>query len=332
MTTRNNLIILIVFLISFLGIYLVLSRVNLPNNLITPEKLVKSNLQVKSIDTMKFSRDLAREKSKDPSFDKVIDTQVYAIAQTGATHVAIGTPYDEEFMPFMRKWVKTARKYGLKVWFRGNLSGWEGWFGYSKIDTSTAISLTEQFILRSDDLFEDGDIFSPCTECENGGPGDPRVTGDVSGHRQYLIDLYTISKNAFAKINKKVEANYLSMNGDVARLMMDKETTQSLGGIVVIDHYVKSPKKLADDVKRLAEVSGGKVVLGEFGAPVPDIHGDMSEEEQAEWLEEAFLEFKQIPQLYGINYWVAVGGSTELWNQQGEAKKAVEIIKNYYSN
>lgn len=326
-----KIIILIVFIISFITMYLVLSRINIADDLVKPDEIIHPQLQVKSIDTMKYSRDLAREKNKDLSFDKVIDRQIKAIAQTGATHVAIGTPYDEEFMPFMRRWIKAARGYGLKVWFRGNLSGWEGWFGYPKVGREEGFILTEKFILDNQDLFEDGDIFTPCSECENGGSGDPRVTGDISGHRKYLIDLYSVSKNAFAKINKKeVAANYFSMNGDVAKLVMDQDTTQSLDGIVVLDHYVKSPKELTADIKSLAESSGGKIVLGEFGAPVPDIHGDMSEEEQAEWLEEVFSQFQMLPQLYGINYWVAVGGSTELWNDKGEARKAVEIIKKYY--
>ena len=52
-----------------------------------------------SVDTMKHSRDLAREKLHDASYDAVIDREVRAIAETGATHVAIATPYDEEFVP-----------------------------------------------------------------------------------------------------------------------------------------------------------------------------------------------------------------------------------------
>ena len=56
-----------------------------------------------SIDTMKYSRDVAREKLYDPSFDAIIDRQVGAIAETGATHVAIAVPYDEEFVPFLER-------------------------------------------------------------------------------------------------------------------------------------------------------------------------------------------------------------------------------------
>src|SRR5690554_3348505 len=78
--------------------------------------------EIQSIDTMKISRDLAREKSEDETFDEIINHQVKLIAETGATHVAIGTPYDEEFIPYMEKWVDASRRYDLNVWFRGNFS------------------------------------------------------------------------------------------------------------------------------------------------------------------------------------------------------------------
>src|SRR3989344_5428418 len=98
--------------------------------------------EIQSIDTVKYSRDLAREKAKDSSFDEVIDTQVRLIAETGATH------------------------------------------------------------------FEEGDIFSSCTECENGGPGDPRRSGDVAGHRNFLTEEYKITNDAFRKIGKNVRSNF----------------------------------------------------------------------------------------------------------------------------
>jgi hypothetical protein len=276
-----------------------------------------------SIDTMKYSRDVAREKLSDASFDRVIDQQVKNIASTGATHVAIATPYDEEFYPFLKRWVDSARRNNLNVWFRGNWSGWEGWFEYPDITREEHINKTREFIISKRDLFKDGDIFSACPECENGGPGDPRSNGDLIGHRQFLVNEYKVTKAAFRRINKKVASNYLSMNGDVARLVMDKNTTKSLDGIVAVDHYVSTPEKLAEDVKEFARLSGGKVVLGEMGAPIPDIHGDMTEEQQAEWIKKALGMLIEMPEVEGINYWTNTGSSTELWDGDGNPKLAV---------
>lgn len=282
---------------------------------------------IQSVDTMKYSRDLSREKRKDPSFDTVIDQQIDNIANAGATHVAIATPYDEEFTPVLMRWVVSARKHNLKVWFRGNFSGWEKWFDYPAITRDEHTAKLTDFISRHKELFKEGDIFTPCPECENGGPGDPRVTNDISGHRLFLIHEYDLATQAFRKIGVNVGVGYYSMNYDVARIIMDKPTTAALGGIVTIDHYVQDPEKMMRDVRALAQSSGGKIFLGEFGAPIPDIHGKMSEAEQRLWLSTALSLLATESSIAGVNYWVNVGGSTELWDKNGNGREAVAALR-----
>jgi len=282
-----------------------------------------------SIDTMKYSRDLAREKLTDPDFDTVIDLQIANIAKTGATHVGIATPYDDEFLPLLKRWVLAARKNDLNVWFRGNFSGWEEWFGYEKISREEHLSLTRRFLENNEELFVDGDVFTACPECENGGPGDPRETKDIEGHRNFLIAHYDLGNEYFGKHDKKVKVNYNSMNYDVAKLIMDRATTERLGGIVTVDHYVSDSSRLNQDITEIARISGGKVVLGEYGAPIPDIHGEMSEIEQKEWLQELLKLLKSNSDLVGLNYWVSEGGSTQLWNN-GSPRAAANVISEYY--
>ena len=253
----------------------------------------------RSLDTVKYSRDVAREKLDRPDFDLTIDQQVQEIASTGASHVAIGTPYDSEFLPFLRRWVAAARKYHLNVWFRGNWSGWEGWFSYPRITPAQHQTLTQEFILHHSDLFVDGDVFTACTECENGVLGDPRNTGQVVAYRQFLIGEYQQTKKAFAKIGKNVRSNFDSMNRDVALVVMDKETTAQLDGLVVIDHYVASPDNLSKDVRGIAKKS-------------------------------VLVRLSQLPELVGLNYWVSVGGSTQLWDDLGNARPAANILSIFY--
>lgn len=286
---------------------------------------------MQSIDTVKYSRDPARQYLEDPSFDETIEEQVSLIAATGANYIALGTPYDPEFIPFLRRWVNISRAHGLKIWFRGNFSGWEGWFDHAGIDREEHKTLLKSFILDNGNLFEDGDIFTSCTECENGGPGDPRQTGDTKGHRQFLIDEYKIGRSAFTQIGKNVATNYFPMNGDIANLIMDRETTRELGGVVTIDHYVPSYKKMNDDVNRLAEKSGGKIVIGEFGAPIPDLHGKMTEKEQADWVDKALNLLVHNKNVIGVNYWTSFGGSTKLWNDDATEREVVTVIKKYFS-
>lgn len=285
-----------------------------------------------SIDTMKYSRDASREYlSKPDELKKISERQITAIAEAGATHVAIATPYDEEFIPILKAWVKVARQHNLHVWFRGNWSGWEGWFEYPGISRDEHITKTVAFIKKHPELFEPGDIFSACPECENGGPGDPRMNGDVVGHRAFLIKEHQAIAQAFEAIGKPIQHNFNSMNGDVAKLIMDPVTTKALGGLVVVDHYVSSPEKLNQDITDLAKRSGGKVVLGEFGAPIPDIHGTMSEVEQAAWIKQSLNLLATNTDLVGINYWTSVGGSTAVWSADGHAKPAVAILKQYFT-
>lgn len=319
------------FIFTFIG-FLVISIVILAVTryvVSSPENIALWSFQ--SIDTMKYSRDLAREKLGDKSFDLEINKQVKKIAQTGATHVAIATPYDEEFYPILKRWVNIARKNNLKVWFRGNFSGWEGWFEYERINRNEHILKTQYFISTHKDLFADGDIFTPCPECENGGPGDPRQTGDVEGHRKFLIDEYELTKASFAKIGKNVKSNFASMNGDVAERVMDKETTKALDGVVTIDHYVDTPQKLIEDIDRIAKDSGGKIVLGEFGAPIPDINGEMTDLQQASWIKNAMFLLSTNKNIIGLNYWTNVGSSTSLWHDDLSPKQAVDIITTFYN-
>lgn len=284
-----------------------------------------------SVDTMKHSRDLAREKLHDDSYDAVIDREVRSIADIGATHVAIATPYDEEFVPYLKRWVSAARKYHLAVWFRGNFSGWEEWFGYQKISRAEHLAKTIAFIRRHPDIFQDGDAFSACPECENGGPGDPRLNGDIDGYRKFLIDEYAATKSGFERIGRHVDSNFFSMNGDIARLVMDRETTAVLGGMVTVDHYVKTPDMLASDAENFISQSGGRLLFGEFGAPIPDINGEMTEAEQSSWLREVMLRFARTPRIFGMNYWTQTGSSTALWSENGAPRAAVATLAEFFS-
>ena len=298
-----------------------------------PEGFKKTNHQwtVKSIDSMKFSRDLAQEKLDEPSFDETINSQVKSIKETGATHIAVGTPYDEKFIPYLRRWVIVARKYNLNVWFRGNFSGWEGWFGETKnLNRAKHIQFIQSFIRNNPDLFEDGDIFTPCPECENGGPGDPRSDTNLDDFRKFMISENSIASEEFYKLKKDVVTNFASMNYDVAKLVMDQETLRKMGGIIVVDHYVNTPQKLSSDIDYLIRNKNSKVILGEIGVPIQNIHQNMTDQSQAEWLNDALDLLSQKENVIGINYWVSHGGSTAIFNDDNTSKEAADILQKYY--
>lgn len=314
-----------ILLTSIIFIYLLFN----PSSIINAQVSHGTWWQFQSIDTMKYSRDLARQKLNDLTFDATIETQVKNIAATGATHVAIATPYDTEYLPFLTRWVEAARKHKLNVWFRGNWSGWEGWFDYARISREEHLKKTVEFINSNPDLFREGDVFTPCPECENGGPGDPRTTGDVIGFRNFLIAEHTAATAAFRRLHVQVKV-YTSSNADVALLVMDPPTTSALGGIVVIDHYVKSPDEFQSDILNIVASSKGQLIIGEFGVPIPDLHGSFTETQQAEWLSQALANITLIPEVLGLNYWVNAGGSSAIWSDAGIPRQAVSVLTQYF--
>lgn len=292
----------------------------------------KQLFAMQAVDTMKYSRDISGQVLDNPAaFRKMIDKQMMLIKNVGATHVAIATPYDERFIPVLSLWVSSARAHGLSVWFRGNFSGWEGWFGVPKIDRAEHKRLLVAFIKKQSSLFRDGDFFSPCPECENGGQGDPRRTGDREGYNKFLIEEREIALREFKALGKSLEV-YTTMNGDIARDIITPSVAKSLGGTVLIDHYVSSAERFGNDVRTIAKKLDAKVGLGELGAPIPDLNGNMTPLAQANFvralLDTLYVQNESIPM---VSYWTLTGGSTAIVNDDGTPRPAYFVLKDYYT-
>lgn len=284
------------------------------------------------IDTMKTSRDKAREWREWSGLDTHINSQMKAIVAAGGNCVAIDTPYDNEFLPFMRKWVTAARKHNLHIWFRGNFSSWEGWFDYPKgMTTAEHLRKTTAFITTNRDLFMDGDIFTPSPEAENGGPFNQVEKDEYPVFRAYLISEYQEAQKAFRQIGRDVAVNWLSMNGGLARRMLDQQTIDALGGVVAIDHYIKTALEMGEYIRYFNNTFGAKVVIGEWGAPIPDINGSMTENQQADFIRQLLEEQRMNKDIIeGTSYWVLYDGSTALINQDGTARPVIEAVKDYF--
>lgn len=286
---------------------------------------------VRSVDTMKTSRDKARDRLNDSSYDASINKQLAAIKSLGANYVALGTPYDDEFLPYLSRWVTLARRNGLNVWFRGNFSGWEGWFDYPRDMTpSEHLVATESFIADNASLFEDGDIFDPCPECENAEHW-PQPEAN-SQFNEFLREQQKVTEQAFNGIGKDVHSNVFSVIGGRAREVMTPGTAAALGGVVTIDHYIKDPGNMGEYVEYFASDLGARTLVGEYGAPIRDINGDMTESDQARHVEAVFGElYKHRRNVYGINYYVLSEGTTSLLNQDGSEREAAQVVRKYFT-
>lgn len=286
--------------------------------------------EIQSIDTMKTSRDKARAELYNPQFDGQIERELSAIKSMGANYVAINTPYDDEFLPFLKRWVNLARKYNLKVWFRGNFSNWEGWFGYEKnLTPQEHLKKTAEFIEKHPDLFAAGDIFDPCPECENAGFW--KQPENNAQYNEFIKKEHQVATQSFKKINKNVHANLFSIIGGRAKEVLTQDTANKLGNIITIDHYVKNPANMEEYIDYFSKNLHSKTLFGEFGAPIPDLHGDMTEIEQAEFVEHLFHQmYRNKDKVYGANYSVLSEGTSALLNDDGSPRKAVEVVKKYF--
>lgn len=293
-----------------------------------------STWKYQCIDTMKYSRDRAREyESLNVDNINEINFQMKLIKSLGANCVAIDTPYDEEFYPVLKKWADIAHSNGLSVWFRGNWSGWEGWFNYPKNFTRNRhLSMTSDFILNHPDLFRNGDSFTACPECEYGGPGNPLSTGDYSNYRKFIIDEKRTVDNAFRSIGLSISTNRISMNPDVAKAALDEKTVMEMGNAITLDSYYKSSASADEEINYFAnKFPETKIFVGEFGAPVPGLNGNLSEQEQTSFINGIYNDFfVHRNNIAGTNYWVLKGGTTAIVNDDNSTRSAAMIIKKYY--
>jgi hypothetical protein len=65
--------------------------------------------------------------------------------------------------------------------------------------------------------------------------------------------------------------------------------------------------------------------------PIPDIHGKLTDKEQAQWIVNALEGLFTESSLIGLNYWVGVGGSTQIWNDDGSPKPSAIVLRSYFS-
>lgn len=264
---------------------------------------------IQSVDTLKTSRDKARIELYNKEFDNEIEKEVKAIKHLGANYITIDTPYDEEFRPYLERWIRISRENGLKIWFRGNWSNWEGWFGYQKnLSPEEHIIKTRNFITSNPHLFNDGDIFESCPECENSEYWLPTVVNKE--FNEFNRNQISSNRDAFKKINKKVITNI---------------------NIIALDQTVNSPALMEEKFKNFAEKKN-KVLISNFATPIPLNSSMNSESEHAKLVESIFEEFyKAKDTIIGINYQASTGGATAILNDDLTPRESYDIVRNYYT-
>jgi hypothetical protein len=332
---KYNLIVLPVLLLIFILVTFDIWDAYRSAHVQLPTPTLTKFWKYQCVDTMKSSRDLARQHLSDLNKAKYeIETEVKLVVGLGANCISVATPYDREFLPVLKLWVQTARSNGLNVWFRGNFAGWEEWFDYPKISsTAEHLNLTRNFIFENASLFEDGDIFTAAPEAENGGRfvnnNNPSIFPE---YRAFLIDQYNLADQAFRELDVKVTTNWFSMNGWIAKNMFDESTLALIDNAVTIDHYTKDLSEMESYIDYFKNTYGAQVNLGEFGAPVPDLNGNMTEREQSLYVSDLMkLFYRKRASISGLNYWTLRFGTTNLVNSDFSTREVYDTLTKYYN-
>jgi hypothetical protein len=300
----------------------------------------------RSIDTMKVSRDMARrllkelEQGNNPSH---LPFMLEKIKAANANMVAFGTPYDQEFIPLLAWEIQAAQDHGLNVFLRGNFSGWEGWFDYPKFtEPDQHHRLTRDFIINNPHLFVANGLskikyFSPAPEPENGFDNVWASDTTKQLFHDWLITSYQNTTAALEEIGANHTRVVYSFNGDVAQIIPLEIINSDYP--LLIDHYISDVNRYRTDISGLSrQYEGAPVGLGEIGAPIPDIHGEMTEPEQAEFIRQMLTVLTESKLLIPIiNYWHLFdphdknqSRSTALLNSDGTERLAYQVIQEFY--
>lgn len=327
------------------------AKTNLTTNLsaiptVTPTPTLTTTLTgswpIQSVDAMKSTKDMVCGQQSESWIGKWVDKAV----ELGANYVSISTPYENpscgDASSYTKTWIKVIRSRGLKVWFRQMPLSFEGIYNVQKNNSSNYLNLISDYVKSHADNYQDGDIFTPIPEPQNGGiTGITYCAGNVcqfagqASFNQWLRDAMTVSKNAFAAIGKNgVKIGYFGFDGFVAwgdnnpdwNGILEDATVQAMGNIT-IDHYPEAiGETMASGLDQLqARYPGVPIVIGEWGT----INGGDVQQQVKNTMGAS-----KRPGVVGFNYWqFGPGGAGEqLFNDDFSNRSQFADVQSFYKN
>lgn len=299
-----------------------------------------SSFAIQSIDAMKDTKDAICGPRPLDWINKWLDKAVELSAQ----YIAISTPYENpscgDALSYTKTWVKAIRAHGLHVWHRHMPLSFEGIYSVNKNNSTNYLNLISTYIKNNPDLFQDGDIFTPIPEPQNGGiQGITYCANSVCqfqsapAFNQWLRDAMTTSKNAFAAIGKNnMKIGYFGFDGFVAwgdknpdwHGILEDSTVAQMGNIT-IDHYPETVGETMDQALTAlqAKYPTTPIVIGEYGT----VNGQNVNQEVTDTLTAA-----KNHHVVGFNYWQfgPSGSGEQLINDDFSNRSDFTIVASFY--
>jgi hypothetical protein len=300
----------------------------------TQPPLNNQGLQIRSIDTQIVTKHWGDVPVEN------IQTQVSMLKELNPNFISISVPYDHPER--IKLWADEIHRAGLNVWFRSHWLNWEGEENRPRdLTPEQYIKKTQQFIIKNNSIFQEGDAFTMAVEPEQVGVQEGSRISSWDEYNQFIVDQIDGSNDAFTQIGLKgkIHTNWMSMNGWVVDKGLKPETVKKMG-LITVDHYptqdvALAPEvfadNLANDLEKFFQKWKVPIILGEWGY---HIKVDVSDEEQEKVISAALSRLKDKSFLIGFNYWAHMGNSARLINDQSgtslQYRPAANALKQYF--
>ncbi|MBI4080726.1 MAG: hypothetical protein HY430_03055 [Candidatus Levybacteria bacterium] len=295
---------------------------------------------IQSVSSMKETKDrICAQRS-----EAFINTWTAKAQELGANYVSLETPYDNpacgNAQAYTAKWINAIRKQGIRVWHRHMPLAFEGIYNASKNPSADYLALIANYIKSNPTFFQEGDIFTPIPEPQNGGingvnycPQNVCIFRNAADFNAWLRAAMDTAEASFATIGLrgKMKIGYFGFDGFIAwgdnnpdwDGILEDATVLKMGNIT-IDHY---PEIVGDTMKNdLDELERRypniPIVIGEWGT----INGT---DTKTQVLQSMSASKRQ--SVVGFNYWhFGVGGNEELITEQFLDKPQFADVQRFY--
>jgi len=311
-----------------------------PSPLIASSTSERASWSIQSVSSMKETKDRVCGQRSSEFIQKWVDKAV----DLGVNYIAIETPYDNptcgDAVLYTKLWVNAIRLRGLKIWHRHMPLAFEGIYNTSKNPSIDYLTIISNYIKTNPSFFQEGDIFTPIPEPQNGGIYGVNycsygicIFKNARDFNAWLRNAMDISESAFTQIGRagKIKIGYYGFDGYIAwgdnnpdwDGILEDQTVIKMGNIT-IDHY---PEIVADTMQNdLNELENRypniPIIIGEWGT----ITGGDTESQVILSMGAA-----RRTSVVGFNYWhFGVGGNEALIREDFTNKPQFDEVQSYF--
>lgn len=311
-----------------------------PTPVIASSILERASWSIQSVSSMKETKDRVCGQRSSEFIQKWVDKAV----ELGVNYVAIETPYDNpscgDAVSYTKLWVNAIRSRGLKIWHRHMPLAFEGIYNTTKKPSIDYLSIISNYIKSNPSFFQEGDIFTPIPEPQNGGIYGVNycsygicIFKNARDFNTWLRNAMDISESALSQIglSGKIKIGYYGFDGYIAwgdnnpdwDGILEDQTVIKMGNIT-IDHY---PEIVGDTMQNdLNELESRypniPIVIGEWGT----ITGGDTESQVIQSMGAA-----RRTNVVGFNYWhMGIGGNEALIREDFTNKPQFDEVQSYF--